>query len=89
MITIIGLPPAGGWVTSNNIMKPTPSPTARDIVIKIGSGTKCKTKIPTSDVNKWPKKIFLGWAKGLSGNPYSNTIDDPNEAIRNSPNVVL
>ena len=36
-----------------------------------------------------PKNIFLGCAKGLSGNPYNKTIDDPNDAIKNKPNVVL
>ena len=35
------------------------------------------------------KIIFLGWAKGLSGNPYNNTIDEPKEAIRNKPKDVL
>ena len=32
MITIIGFPPAGGWVTLKNIIKPTPNPTANGII---------------------------------------------------------
>ena len=32
-MTIIGFPPAGGWVTSNKIIKPTPRPTAKGIDI--------------------------------------------------------
>ena len=33
MITIIGFPPAGGWVTFNKIIKPTPKPTAKGMII--------------------------------------------------------
>ena len=33
IITIIGFPPAGGWVTLRIIIKPTPAPTATGIVI--------------------------------------------------------
>jgi hypothetical protein len=33
IITIIGLPPAGGWVILKKIIKPTPKPTAIGIVI--------------------------------------------------------
>ena len=89
IITIMGLPPAGGWGTLNKIIKPTPNPTAKGIVRKIGNGTKCKKSKPTIAVTKWPKKTFFGWAKGLSGYPYSKTIDDPNEANKNTPNSVL
>ena len=32
-MTIIGFPPAGGWVTSNKIINPTPIPTAKGIDI--------------------------------------------------------
>ena len=32
-MTIMGFPPAGGWVTSNKIINPTPIPTARGIKI--------------------------------------------------------
>ena len=32
-MTIIGFPPAGGWVTSNKIINPTPRPTAKGINI--------------------------------------------------------
>ena len=32
-MTIIGFPPAGGWVTSSKIIKPTPTPTAKGIDI--------------------------------------------------------
>ena len=85
----MGLPPAGGWGTLNKIIKPTPNPTAKGIVRKIGNGTKCKKSKPTIAVTKWPKKTFFGWAKGLSGYPYSRTIDDPNEANKNTPNSVL
>ena len=35
-IIIIGLPPAGGCVTSKKIMIAIPKPTARGIIIKIG-----------------------------------------------------
>ena len=54
----MGLPPAGGWVTFNNIIKPTPIPTAKGIVIYIGNGIKFRKIIPTTEVNKWPKKYF-------------------------------
>ena len=84
----MGLPPAGGWVTFNKIIKPTPNPTANGIVKKIGNGTKYKKSKPTIVVIKWPKKTFFGWANGLSGYPYSRTIDDPNEANKNIPNSV-
>ena len=67
IITIIGLPPAGGWVTLNKIIKPTPKPTANGIMTNNGRGTNCRKKIPTIEVNKCPKKTFFGWAKGLSG----------------------
>ena len=67
IITIIGLPPAGGWVTLNSIIKPTPKPTANGIMTYKGSGMKCKKIIPTKAVKRCPKKTFLGWAKGLSG----------------------
>ena len=36
-MTIMGFPPAGGWVTLNKIIKPTPKPTAKGIVIKINA----------------------------------------------------
>ena len=35
------------------------------------------------------KKMFLGWAKGLSGYPYNNTIDEPKDAVKNKPYWVL
>ena len=50
---------------------------------------KYKKNIPTKQVSRWPKKIFLGCAKGLSGCPYRRTIEDPKDAIRKTPNVVL
>ena len=40
-------------------------------------------------VTKLPKKTFRGCAKGLSGNPNSKTIYDPNEPARNNPMVLL
>ena len=89
IITIIGLPPAGGCVTLKSIIKPTPKPTAIGIVMNKGSGIKCKKNIPTIAVRRCPKKTFLGWANGLSGYPKSKTIEDPNEAIRKIPNSVL
>ena len=67
MITIIGLPPAGGWVTFNMIIKKTPRPTAMGIKMYSGRGMNAKAITPTVAVTRWPKKIFLGWAKGLSG----------------------
>ena len=46
---------------------PTPNPTAKGKIINDGNWMK-ETKItPTKEVNKWPKKIFFGCAKGLSG----------------------
>ena len=39
-ITMIGFPPAGGWVTSSKIMSPTPNPTAKGIKRYIGKGIK-------------------------------------------------
>ena len=89
IITIIGFPPAGGWVTLNKIIKQTPKPVANGIVIKMGKGINFKTTIPIKAVRRWPKKIFFGCAKGLSGYPYSKTIDDPNDAIKNKPKGVL
>ena len=35
------------------------------------------------------KKIFFGWAKGLSGYPKSKTIEDPKDAIKKIPSSVL
>ena len=67
MITIIGLPPAGGWVTLNMIIKKTPRPTAMGIKIYSGRGINVKAITPIVAVTRWPKKIFLGCAKGLSG----------------------
>ena len=84
-----GFPPAGGWVTFSNIIRPTPNPTANGIIINIGKGIKYKKNIPTNAVNRCPKKIFLGWANGLSGYPYKRTIEDPKDAIKNIPNSVL
>ena len=89
MITIIGFPPAGGWVIFKNIIRPTPNPTDKGNIIYNGKGTKYKKIIPTTAVSKWPKKTFLGCANGLSGYPKSKTIDDPNEANKNIPNSVL
>ena len=88
IITIIGLPPAGGCVIPKSIIKLTPIPTANGIEIKIGND-KCINSTPTNDVIKWPKKIFLGWANGLSGYPYKRTIEDPKEAIIKTPSSVL
>ena len=89
MITIIGFPPAGGWVTLSNIIRPTPNPTANGMIINNDKGIKYKNIIPTIAVTRCPKKTFLGWAKGLSGYPYNRTIDDPKDAIRKIPNSVL
>ena len=48
-------------------MRPTPNPTAKGKIMNNGNWMK-ETKItPTNEVNKWPKKIFFGCAKGLSG----------------------
>ena len=66
MITIIGLPPAGGCVTLNKIIHITPKPTAIGIFRKIGKGTKFKKTIPIRAVKKCHKIIFFGSAKGLS-----------------------
>ena len=45
-------------------------------------GRNFNTKTPTTDVSKCPKKTFLGCAKGLSGYPYSKTIEEPNEPAK-------
>ena len=50
---------------------------------------KNRNKIPTVEVKKWPKKIFLGCAKGLSGYPYNSTIDEPKDAVKKRPYCVL
>ena len=86
---MIGFPPAGGWVVLNSIIRLTPNPTAKGNIIYKGRGTKYKKNIPTTDVRRCPKKIFLGCANGLSGYPYKRTIDDPKEAIMKIPNSVL
>ena len=72
-----------------NIIRLTPSPTAKGIVKYNGSGIKYKTTIPTIDVSRWPKKTFFGWANGLSGYPYNKTIEEPNEANKKIPRSVL
>ena len=56
----MGLAPAGGWVTFNNIIKPVAKPTASGIIIKIGKGKKYKNRTPTTEASKCPKKIFFG-----------------------------
>ena len=66
-----------------------PIPTARGILIYIGNGIKFTKIIPVKVVTKWPKKTFLGWAKGLSGKPNNNTIEDPKEPAINKPNALL
>ena len=63
IITIIGLPPAGGWVTLNSIIKPTPKPTASGIIMNKGSGINCKKNIPTTVVKKCPKKTLILWSQ--------------------------
>ena len=88
-ITMIGFPPAGGCTIFKIIIKKIPTPTAKAILIKIDKGIYFKNSIPINAVNRCPKKIFLGWAKGFSGNPYNNTIDEPKEVIRNKPKDVL
>jgi len=50
---------------------------------------KNRNKIPTAEVKRWPKKIFLGWANGLSGYPYKSTIDEPKDAVKKRPYCVL
>mgnify|MGYP001391173022 FL=1 len=52
MITIIGLPPAGGWVTFNIIIKKTPRPTAIGIKMYSGRGINVKTTTPTVAVTR-------------------------------------
>ena len=64
-MTIMGFPPAGGWVTLNKIIKPTPKPTAKGIVIKSGNGIKYKITKPTTAVTRCPKNTFLGYVNGL------------------------
>tara|TARA_Y100000590_G_scaffold33290_1_gene36480 strand:+ start:179 stop:445 length:267 start_codon:yes stop_codon:yes gene_type:complete len=54
-----------------------------------GKGIKFKQIIPVNDVKRCPKKIFFGCANGLSGYPYNKTIEDPKEAIKKTPSVVL
>ena len=47
MITIIGLPPAGGWVTFSMIIKKTPRPTAMGIKMYSGRGINVKAITPS------------------------------------------
>ena len=54
----------------------------------MGNGICFKKTIPVKAVKKCPKKTFLGWEKGLSGNPNNKTIEDPKEAIKKTPKVV-
>ena len=89
MMTITGFPPAGGWTTFRNIIKKIPTPTANAILIYIGNGIKFTNITPTKAVTRCPKKTFRGCAKGLSGKPNNKTIDDPNEAAKNKPNILL
>ena len=84
-ITIIGLPPAGGWGTFKNIINATPKPTANGKVKNNGRDINTTKIIPTSEVSKWPKKIFFGCANGLSGYPYNITIVEPNDATKKIP----
>ena len=51
----------------NKIIKLTPKPTAKGMIKYNGNGTKYKKNNPTVAVRRCPKKIFLGWANGLSG----------------------
>ncbi len=88
-IIIIGLPPAGGWVTLKIIIKATPKATDAGIIIKIGNEINLKNIIPIKEVKTCPKKIFFGLAKGLSGYPNSNTIVDPKDANKKIPRLVL
>jgi len=87
--TIIGLPPAGGWTTSKKIIKNIPTPTAIGINKYSGIEKYLSIKIPAKVVTKWPKKTFLGWAKGFSGNPKTRTIVAPNDPANNHPKSVF
>ena len=58
MITIIGLPPAGGCVTFNIIIKKTPRPTAMGIKMYSGRWMNARAITPTVAVTRWPKKYF-------------------------------
>ena len=89
IITIIGLPPAGGWTIFNKIIKKTPAPTAKAIFMYMGKGIKLTKITPTSAVHKWPKKTFFGCANGLSGKPNSRTIDEPKDPAMKYPKVLL
>ena len=84
-ITMIGFPPAGGWVTFNSIIEATPKPTAKGIEMNVWNGTKFTKITPTKAVTRCPKKIFFGFANGLSGYPYNKTIVDPKDAIKKIP----
>ncbi len=53
------------------------------------NGIKFTNITPTKAVTRCPKKTFRGCAKGLSGKPNNKTIDDPNEAAKNKPNILL
>ena len=59
------------------------------MIIYRGKGIKYKKNTQTSEVNKWPKKIFFGWGKGLSLYTKSYTIEDPKDAIKKTPSSVL
>ena len=81
----IGFPPAGGWVTPSNIITNIARPTAIAICKYWSIGKNCKIKIPTNDVLKWPKNMFFGWEKGLSGYPKTSTIVAPKDPTTNKP----
>ena len=79
-IAIIGLAPAGGWTVLVAIIKkianPTPSPTLKKEKPKIAY-----IKTPEKAEIMWPKKTFLGWAKGLSWTAITKTMLAPNGGI--------
>ena len=79
----MGLPPAGGWTTSRAIMRKIPIPT--DIAIKRYAGPENILVITTAGnaVIKWPKKILMGCANGLSGKPYVRTKVAPKDTASN------
>ena len=85
----IGLPPAGGCATPNNIIIKIPRLTATPICKNWSIGKNFRINTPAKDVRRCPKKTFFGCANGLSGYPKRRTIEDPNDPAKKIPYGVL
>ena len=59
---------------------PTDNPSVRKDIPK-----NSLKRIPIMIANKWPKKIFAGWANSLSWNTKTIKVVDPKENINQKP----